>query len=179
MQSHKELFVIDANGFLHRNYHALPKLSTSKGEEVGAIYGFVNWLIRFIKEKNWRVLVVDLKCDIDKIIERLLARKRPDDNLNIVYKRHVDHMNLHPSVMEEIKTRHDLFDIITLNGNLQADIVFSNFLLDVMRLVDMIYFYDMTDVESVFHVKDDETTINPAICRWICSTLKSIQEKLR
>ena len=52
MQSHKELFVIDANGFLHRNYHALPKLSTSKGEEVGAIYGFVNWLIRFIKEKR-------------------------------------------------------------------------------------------------------------------------------
>ena len=52
MQSHKEVFVIDANGFLHRNYHALPKLSTSKGEEVGAIYGFVNWLIRFMKEKR-------------------------------------------------------------------------------------------------------------------------------
>jgi DNA polymerase-1 len=52
MPSAKELFVIDANGFLHRNYHALPKLSTSKGEEVGALYGFVNWLIRFVKEKR-------------------------------------------------------------------------------------------------------------------------------
>jgi len=52
MLSPKEIFVIDAHGFLHRNYHALPKLTTSKGEEVGALYGFVNWLIRFLREKR-------------------------------------------------------------------------------------------------------------------------------
>lgn len=135
-------------------------------------------LIKFIKEKGWRVMVVDLQCNIDKIIERLLSRNRADDNLSIVYKRHTDHMNLHPSVMEEIKTRPDLFDIITLNGNLNAEIVFSNFLLDVLRLVDMLYFYDLSDVETVFKVEDSETTINPAINRWICGFLKSIQEKI-
>ena len=48
----KEIFIIDAHGFLHRNYHALPKLTTSKGEEAGALYGFVNWLIKFLKDKN-------------------------------------------------------------------------------------------------------------------------------
>lgn len=48
----KEFFIIDAHGFLHRNYHALPKLRTSKGEEAGALYGFVNWLIRFLKDKK-------------------------------------------------------------------------------------------------------------------------------
>jgi DNA polymerase-1 len=45
-----KIFLIDAHGFLHRNYHALPKLATSKGEEVGALYGFVNWLLKFLKE---------------------------------------------------------------------------------------------------------------------------------
>jgi adenylate kinase family enzyme len=135
-------------------------------------------LIKFVKEKGWRVLTVDLQCSVDKIIERLLARQRADDNLSIVYKRHVDHMNLHPSVMEEIKTRPDLFDIITLNGNLNAEIVFSNFLLDVLRLVDMLYFYDLSDVSTNFKVEDSETTINPAINRWICGFLKSIQEKI-
>jgi len=135
-------------------------------------------LIKFIKEKGWRVLVVDLHCSIDKIIERLLARKRADDNLSIVYKRHTDHLNLHPSVMEEIKNRPDLFDIITLNGNLNAEIVFSNFLLDVLRLVDMIYFYDMSNVQTNFQVEESESTINPAINRWICCFLKSIQEKI-
>ena len=135
-------------------------------------------LIKFVKEKGWRVLVVDLNCSIDKIIERLLSRKRADDNLSIVYKRHTDHMNLHPSVMEEMKNRPDLFDIITLNGNLKAEIVFSNFLLDVLRLVDMLYFYDQSDIHTVFKVEESETTINPAINRWICGFLKSIQEKI-
>ena len=135
-------------------------------------------LIRFTKENDWRILVVDIHCRIEKIIERLLARQRSDDNLNIVYKRHTDHMNLHPAVMEEIRTRPDLFDIITLDGNMNSEIVFSNFLLGVLRLVDMIYFYDMTDVETHFKVHDSETTINPAINRWICGFLQSIQKKL-
>ena len=135
-------------------------------------------MIRFIKENNWRVLLVDLKCSMEKIIERLLARKRPDDNLTIVHKRHQDHMNLHPTVMEEIKTRPDLFDIITLDGNLNSEVVFSNFLLDVLRLVDMLYFYDMTDVDTSFAARNEETSINPAINRWICGFLQSIQKKL-
>ena len=135
-------------------------------------------LIRFAKEYNWRVLVVDLHCRIEKIIERLLARQRKDDNLTIVYKRHTDHKNLHPSVMEELSGRHDLFDIITLDGNNSADIVFTSFLLDVLRYVDMLYFYDMADINTTFAVQDDETTINPAINRWVCGFLRSIQNKL-
>ena len=135
-------------------------------------------LIRFAKEYSWRVLVIDLHCRIEKIIERLLARKREDDNLTIVYKRHTDHKNLHPSVMEELSGRHDLFDIITLDGNNSADIVFTSFLLDVLRHVDMLYFYDMADISTTFAVYDDETTINPAINRWVCGFLRSIQNKL-
>lgn len=135
-------------------------------------------LIRFTKEQNWRILVVEINCRIEKIIERLLSRKRSDDNLGIVYKRHTDHKSLHPAVMEEIHTRPDLFDVISLDGNLHSEIVFSNFLMGVLRLVDMIYFYDMTDVETRFKVQDTETTINPAINRWICGFLKSIQKKL-
>ena len=135
-------------------------------------------LIRFAKENNWRVLVVDLHCGIERIIQRLLARNRADDNLNIVYKRHTDHKNLHPSVMEELRTRPDLFDIITLDGNHESEIVFTSFLLGVLRLVDMLYFYDMTDISTTFAVNGNETTINPALNRWICGFLDSIQNKL-
>lgn len=52
MSTGKEIYIIDAHGFLHRNYHALPKLATSKGEEVGALYGFLNWILRFFKAKK-------------------------------------------------------------------------------------------------------------------------------
>lgn len=50
MQNSDKLYLVDAHGFLHRNYHALPKLSTSKGKEVGALYGFLNWILKFNKE---------------------------------------------------------------------------------------------------------------------------------
>jgi DNA polymerase-1 len=46
------VFIIDAHAFLHRSYHALPKFSTSKGEEVGALYGFTRLLLRILREKK-------------------------------------------------------------------------------------------------------------------------------
>lgn len=48
----EKIFIIDAHGFLHRNYHALPKLTTSRGEEVGALYGFIRLLLKIIREKK-------------------------------------------------------------------------------------------------------------------------------
>ncbi len=45
-----QFFLIDAHNFLHRNYHALPPLTTSSGQEVGALYGFVRWLVRMLRE---------------------------------------------------------------------------------------------------------------------------------
>jgi len=41
---------VDAHAFLHRSYHALPKLTTSRGEPVGALYGFLRLLLKIKKE---------------------------------------------------------------------------------------------------------------------------------
>lgn len=57
-KTEKTLFVIDAHSFLHRNYHALPKLTSSSGEEVGALYGFSKWLMKFLKEYNPKYVAV-------------------------------------------------------------------------------------------------------------------------
>lgn len=51
-QPNPQFYLIDAHGFLHRNYHALPKLSTSAGLEVGALYGFLRWILKMLKEKH-------------------------------------------------------------------------------------------------------------------------------
>jgi len=47
-----QFFLIDAHNFLHRNYHALPKLTTSTGLEVAALYGFLRWLLKMLREKK-------------------------------------------------------------------------------------------------------------------------------
>jgi len=47
-----QFYLIDAHNFLHRNYHALPKLSTSTGLEVGALYGFLRWLLKMLNTQH-------------------------------------------------------------------------------------------------------------------------------
>ena len=48
--SDNRLLLIDANSIIHRAYHALPGLATSKGMHTGAIYGFLNIFLRIVKE---------------------------------------------------------------------------------------------------------------------------------
>jgi DNA polymerase-1 len=45
-------FIIDSHAYLYKNYFALPKLTTSKGEEVGALYGFIRLVLKILNEKN-------------------------------------------------------------------------------------------------------------------------------
>ncbi|MDD5145418.1 MAG: 5'-3' exonuclease H3TH domain-containing protein [Candidatus Pacebacteria bacterium] len=46
----KVLMVIDSNSIIHRAFHALPALTTKKGEEVGAVYGFLLVFFKAIKD---------------------------------------------------------------------------------------------------------------------------------
>jgi len=50
--SKKRLLIIDSNSLIHRAYHALPLLTTPKGELVNAIYGFLLVFLKAIKELN-------------------------------------------------------------------------------------------------------------------------------
>ena len=82
-----QFFLIDAHGFLHRNYHALPKLSTSSGQEVGALYGFVRWLIKMLREQNPAYVAVCFDSPGGCARRKALLpsykanRKKPDDAL--------------------------------------------------------------------------------------------------
>lgn len=81
------LFLIDAHGFLHRNYHALPKLTTTSGQEVGALYGFVRWLTKFLHEKHPQYAAVCFDSPGGCARRKALlpsykgTRKKPDDAL--------------------------------------------------------------------------------------------------
>jgi DNA polymerase I len=48
----KTLVIIDANALIHRCFHALPPLTTPKGEPIGAVYGTVNIILKMMRELN-------------------------------------------------------------------------------------------------------------------------------
>lgn len=48
----KKLCLIDASAYIHRAFHAIPPLSTSKGEPVNAIYGFSRMISKVLKDEK-------------------------------------------------------------------------------------------------------------------------------
>lgn len=46
----KKLVLIDGNALVHRAFHALPPLTTKKGELINAVYGFTSVLLKVLKE---------------------------------------------------------------------------------------------------------------------------------
>ncbi|MBP7822247.1 MAG: DNA polymerase I [Candidatus Moranbacteria bacterium] len=46
----KTLVLIDGNALIHRSYHALPPLTTKKGEVVHAVYGFTSTLLSVLEK---------------------------------------------------------------------------------------------------------------------------------
>ncbi|MDR0823280.1 MAG: DNA polymerase I [Endomicrobium sp.] len=42
----KKFYIIDGNAYIHRAYHALPPLSTSKNQQINAVYGFIKLLLK-------------------------------------------------------------------------------------------------------------------------------------
>lgn len=56
------LVLIDAHAFIHRAYHALPELTTPKGEPAGALYGLSSILVRMLKDlaPDYAVAAYDL-----------------------------------------------------------------------------------------------------------------------
>jgi len=82
----KRLIIIDGNALVHRAYHALPPLSTKKGEIVNAVYGFLLIFFRAIKDfqPDFVAATFDLPAPTfrhKKFKEYKATRKRAPDEL--------------------------------------------------------------------------------------------------
>jgi len=81
----KKLVLIDGNAIIHRAYHALPPLTTKKGELVNAVYGFTSVLLKVISEikPDYILATFDLKEPTFRHIEykeyKATRVKAPDE----------------------------------------------------------------------------------------------------
>jgi DNA polymerase-1 len=57
------LFLIDGSSYIFRAFHAIGRLSTSKGFPTNAIFGFTSMLLKFLREMKpeYVVVVLDAK----------------------------------------------------------------------------------------------------------------------
>jgi len=50
MEEQKKLIILDSNSLIHRSFHALPPLTTRKGELINAVYGFCLVFLKILRE---------------------------------------------------------------------------------------------------------------------------------
>jgi len=79
-------YIIDGNSYIHRAYHALPPLTTSKGEMVNAIYGFIRMILKIgkTKEPDYMVICFDHPSPSfrhKQFLTYKAQRKKMDDEL--------------------------------------------------------------------------------------------------
>ena len=67
------LYLIDLSGYVFRAYHALPPLSSSRGEPTHAVLGTVNMLQKVVGERRPHMLAVAME---DKRSEELRFEPR-------------------------------------------------------------------------------------------------------
>ncbi|MBI4425033.1 MAG: DNA polymerase I [Elusimicrobia bacterium] len=84
----QRLYLIDAHAYLHRAYHALPPLRNSKGEPMGALYGFARMLMGVLKRDKPEFLAVCLDMPgptfrHEKFAEYKATRKESDEDLRV------------------------------------------------------------------------------------------------
>jgi DNA polymerase-1 len=52
MDNKRKLLLIDSNSLIHRAFHALPPLANKKGDQLGAVYGFLLVFFKGLKDIN-------------------------------------------------------------------------------------------------------------------------------
>jgi DNA polymerase-1 len=60
MEKRYPLILVDGSSYLFRAYHALPKLTNSKGEATGALLGVINMLRRLMEDYGPEYMAVVL-----------------------------------------------------------------------------------------------------------------------
>lgn len=98
----KIIYLIDGGGYIHRAYHAVRHLSTSRGLPTNAVFGFTNMLLKLLSDRKpeWIAIAFDAKGPTfrHKIFEAYKANRPPlpdDLAVQIPYiKKVVEGMNI-------------------------------------------------------------------------------------
>jgi DNA polymerase-1 len=81
MSGPRKLVLVDGSSYLYRAFHALPPLTSSKGEPTGALLGVLNMLLKLLKDESPQLMAVVFdapgKTFRDQLYEQYKAQRTP------------------------------------------------------------------------------------------------------
>lgn len=139
-----KLLIIDGNSLANRAYYALPYLTNKKGQFTGAVFGFVNMLIKILSEEKPTHLLVTFdfgrKTFRNEIYAEYKAHRKPTppelkESLKLL-KETLDKMNITRVEQEGIEAD-DIIGTLSKNTNLfDGKVLILSGDRDVLQLVD-------------------------------------------
>ncbi|MBI3573682.1 hypothetical protein HY090_01385 [Candidatus Kaiserbacteria bacterium] len=139
----KRLVLLDTHAIIHRAYHALPELSSPKGEPVGAVYGLSTMLMRIVKEltPDYIVATYDLPGPTHRHeVYKEYKAKRPkaDDALVAQIIRSRDVLSAFGIPLYEAPgfEADDVIGTIAVSEKKDFDIIIASGDMDTLQLVD-------------------------------------------
>ena len=81
-------YIIDGYGFIFRAFFALPKLTTSKGEHIGAVYGFFKMLITLINSAKPTHMVIALDTGHRTFRNDIYDKFIEEQTIKTIYQEH-------------------------------------------------------------------------------------------
>ena len=87
-------YIIDGYGFIFRAFYALPKLTTSKGEHIGAVYGFFKMLITLINSAKPTHLVIALDTGHRTFRNDIYDKFVEEQSIKTIYQEHKMEFNI-------------------------------------------------------------------------------------
>lgn len=139
-----KLVILDANALIHRAYHALPPLSTQRGEPTNAIYGFFSMFIKMTQDlkPDYLIAAFDTPAPTfrkkmfdaykaqrpktpDELVSQLKKIKElmPQFGILALSKEGYEADDIIGTIVSQLKTKNlkiETFDIIIVTGDLDT-----------------------------------------------------------
>ncbi len=137
------LVLLDTHAIIHRAYHALPELTSPKGEPVGAVYGLISMLVKIVNElkPDHIIAAYDLpgpthRHEVYK--EYKATRPKTDDALVTQIKSPRDALKAFNIPLYEVSgyEADDVIGTIAEKAKKNFDVIIASGDMDTLQLVD-------------------------------------------
>ena len=175
--------LIDGHALIHRAYHAIPPLTTRKGEIVNAVYGFTTIVLNVLRDlkPDYIAVAMDLPGKTFRhhdYADYKATRKKADDDLVVQFPRVYDVINalnipiyeqegfeaddIIGSAAEKLKIEHDVY---VVTGDLdELQLVDDHvFIYTMKRGFSDIFIYDKAAVMERYGLTPEEFVILKAL----------------
>jgi len=142
-------YIVDCNSYMHRNYHAIKSLRSSKGVPTNAVYGTTLFLLKLINEHQPRGIVVTFD----------VSRKTFRTELYEGYK--AQRKSMEEDLLVQMPIIHNIIESLNIPiiqmENYEADDVIATLAVKLKEFSDEIYI--ATNDKDFFQLVDDKIKV--------------------